>query len=112
MPQPQKSDVQVLHAQICQAMADPIRITVLYELAAGPKHVGELAEALHYTQPTVSRHLKVLRERGLVHTERLGTMVVYSLADRRVIKALNLLREVLTDGLMQKTALVDLMATV
>ncbi len=75
----------------------------------GLKNVGELGAALDINQPTVSRHLKVLRERGMVNAERLGTTVTYSLADRRVIEALDLLRAVMTDNLLQKTALVDLL---
>jgi DNA-binding transcriptional ArsR family regulator len=109
MQPPSKSEVQLLHAQICQALADPTRIMLLYMLADSDQNVGELVDALHITQPTVSRHLKVLRERGMVHTERSGTSVTYSLADHRVIEALGLLRAVLTTDLEQKTALVNLL---
>jgi DNA-binding transcriptional ArsR family regulator len=107
MQKPHKSEIQLLHAEVCQALADPTRIMLLYILADGPKNVGELGTALDANQPTVSRHLKVLRERGVVSAERLGTTVTYSLADRRVIEALDLLRAVMTDNLLQKTALVD-----
>jgi ArsR family transcriptional regulator len=82
---------------------------LLDRLADGPKNVGDLGTALDTSQPTVSRHLKVLRERGMVSAERLGTTVNYSLSDRRVIEALDLLRAVMTDNLLQKTALVDLL---
>ncbi len=110
MQPPSKSEVQLLHAQICQALADPTRIMLLYLLADSPQNVGELGAALHLNQPTVSRHLKVLRDRGMVHAERTGTTVTYSLADQRVIEALSLLREVMTTDLLQKTALVNLLS--
>ncbi len=110
MQPPSKSEVQLLHAQICQALADPTRIMLLYLLADTPQNVGELGAALHLNQPTVSRHLKVLRDRGMVHAERTGTTVTYSLADQRVIEALSLLREVMTTDLLQKTALVNLLS--
>ena len=109
MQKPLNSEIQLLHAEVCQALADPTRIMLLYLLADGPRHVGELCAALDTSQPTVSRHLKVLRERGIVNAERLGTTVNYSLSDRRVIEALDLLRAVMTDNLLQKTALVDLL---
>lgn len=109
MHQPNKSEIELLHAQICQALADPIRILLLYQLAEGPKSVNELSALLNQHQPTISRHLRVLRERGITNTERIGTTVLYSLADRRVISALDLLRTVLTDNLLQKTALIDLL---
>lgn len=107
MQQPQESEIQLLHAQICQALADPTRILLLYQLTQGPKSVGELADALHVSQPTVSRHLKVLRERGMASTERFGATVMYSLIDRRVIEALDLMRAVLADNLAQKSALAE-----
>ena len=90
-----RREVNRLHAEICQALSDPTRILLLYELHEGPKNVGELAEALETSQPTVSRHLKVLRERRLATATREGTNVYYRLADARVIDALDMLRAML-----------------
>ena len=71
-----EQEVNLLHASICQALADPKRILILYALSEGPRTVTELTECLDVPQPTVSRHLKVLRERRLVATERAGTSVI------------------------------------
>jgi DNA-binding transcriptional ArsR family regulator len=98
-------EVNLLHASICQALADPKRILILYALSEGAKNVTELTEALDVPQPTVSRHLKVLRERQLVTTEREGVSVRYSLADERVIEALDTMRAVLLGGLTQQARL-------
>ena len=98
-------EVNLLHANICQALADPKRILILYALRERPMHVNEIAEALHVPQPTASRHLKILRERRLVATEREGTSVRYSLADERVISALDTLRAVLLGTLAQQAEL-------
>ena len=98
-------EVNLLHANICQALADPKRILILYTLSYGPKTVTELTEALDVPQPTASRHLKVLRERHLVLTEREGTSVRYSLSDERVIEALDLMRAVLLGGLTEQAKL-------
>jgi ArsR family transcriptional regulator len=98
-------EVNLLHANICQALADPKRILILYSLHEGPKTVTELTEQLDVPQPTVSRHLKVLRERRLVVTERVATSVRYSLADDRVIGALDTMRAVLMGGINQTAAL-------
>jgi ArsR family transcriptional regulator len=96
----------MLHAEICQALADPIRILLLYQLSDRSQSVGELGDRLEINQPTVSRHLKVLRERGMVNTERHGTTVMYSLADHRVIEALDLMRGVMTSNLEHRMELV------
>ena len=106
MQQPHETEIQLLHAQICQALADPTRIMLLYQLAEGPKTVGELASALDLSQPSVSRHLKVLRERGMVTATRLGATVEYRLADLRAIQALDLMRAVLHDSLAHRAELI------
>ena len=100
-----REEIDQLHAQICRALADQHRIFILYTLSEAPHHVSELSEALELPQPTVSRHLKVLRERGLVTSEREGQAVSYSLRDDRIIDALDLLRAVLADRLKSQGAL-------
>ncbi len=92
-------EVSELHAQICNSLADPNRILILYALAEQPRCVNELADFLDMSQPTASRHLKVLRERGMVTSRREGRAVIYDLADERIIEALDLLRTVLADML-------------
>lgn len=98
-------EVNLLHAQICQSLADPTRILILYSLAERPRFVNELAEILEVSQPSVSRHLKVLRDRGLVTATRQGNAVSYALHDHRIIEALNLLRAVMADVLTQRAEL-------
>ena len=102
-----ETEVLQLHAEICAGLADPNRIMILYALADGPHNVTEICNALGMPQPSVSRHLKTLRERRMVTTERKGTVVQYSLADDRLIEALDLLRSVLRDGLARRAELVD-----
>ena len=105
-----KQEVNLLHAHVCQALADPKRILILYALAEKPRYVSELAERLDIPQPTVSRHLKILRDRSLVTTERNGAAVYYSLTDGRVVDALDLLRSVLANALAQQAQLAQAMA--
>jgi DNA-binding transcriptional ArsR family regulator len=94
-----REEILVLHANICEGLADPTRILILYTLDEKARNVTELAAALGVSQPTTSRHLKMLRNRGMVIAERKAQAVVYSLTDRRVIEALDILRAVLADGL-------------
>ncbi len=98
-------EIVLLHAQICQGLADPKRILILYALADRPCRVSDLTELLGLPQPTVSHHLKILRERGLVTIKQEGSTIYYTLADNRVIQALDLLREVLRDRLIQQANL-------
>ena len=77
-----QQEVSQLEANFCSALSDPTRILMLYALSEGPRNVTELTNELGISQPTASRHLKVLRERGLVQTTRQGTTVTYHLADK------------------------------
>lgn len=91
-----------MHATLCQALADPTRIALLYELSDGAKHVNELVDLLRLPQGTVSRHLKMLRERSLVKTQRDGAFIYYSLADKRVLGALDIMFSIKNDILVRQ----------
>ena len=100
-----EAEITQLHAEICAGLADPNRILLLYALSQNPRNVTELCNELEMAQPLVSRHLKVLRERGMVTTERRGTVVVYTLGDIRLIQALDLLRAVMHASLSKRAEL-------
>ena len=110
MEKPQAQELRTMHATLCQAIADPTRIALLYELAEGAKHVTQLVDSLALPQATVSRHLKILRDRALVSARRDGPFVHYELTDRRVIDALDTMRTILADTLLQQSSLADLVS--
>ena len=62
-----------------KALADETRREILKLLRSGPKTSGELADRFHSSWPTISRHLAVLRQGGLVITERKGQEIYYEL---------------------------------
>jgi DNA-binding transcriptional ArsR family regulator len=64
---------------VLRALADESRRTVLETLASGPATAGDLAELLPIARPGVSRHLRVLREAGLVEVRQEAQRRVYSL---------------------------------
>lgn len=90
MDQPEPSDVRLL-----QAAADPLRLRILRQLAqVGPVCACDIAARYAVTQPTVSHHLRVLREAGWITGERRGTWIWYSVRREAVAR----LREI-ADGL-------------
>ena len=99
-------EITRLHADLCSALADPNRLLLLYALSEQPRNVHELAQELNVLQATVSRHLKVLRESGLVDATRQGTSIQYELTDHRVIDALDLLRSILRDRIQHRASLI------
>ncbi len=102
-----KQEIIQLEANFCAALSDPTRILILYALNEKPLNVTELTNELGVPQPTTSRHLKVLRERGLVSTQRSGTVITYQLTDQRIIQALDLLRSVMRTRLTQQANLLE-----
>jgi DNA-binding transcriptional ArsR family regulator len=68
--------------QLLQAMADPVRLSIVRQLAAQGDSVCacDFTECCTVSQPTVSHHLKVLRDAGVVTTRRQGTYIYYRLA--------------------------------
>jgi DNA-binding transcriptional ArsR family regulator len=64
---------------VAQSLADPIRRDILRMLRGGPVTAGAIAGAFSVTRPAISRHLRVLREAGLVRDELLGRERHYTL---------------------------------
>jgi DNA-binding transcriptional ArsR family regulator len=62
-----------------EALADPTRRTIVELLAAGELSAGEIAAEFETSRPGVSRHLRVLRESGLVRAREEGRLRLYSL---------------------------------
>ncbi len=60
--------------------------------ARWPRPAGDIAGALGVSQPNVSRHLAILRDRGFVTTQRFGSSIHYALASPKILRALDLLR--------------------
>ena len=99
-------EITALHANICFAMADPRRIMIIYTLAKAPCTVNELAVEIGASQPATSRHLKTLKDSGLVRSARIGANVEYSLSDQRLVEALDILRDILRDLLAHNASLI------
>jgi ArsR family transcriptional regulator len=74
-------------ARRLKAVADPTRLALLHSLATAPSTVGELAVLFRLAQPTVSMHVKVLRQNGLVRSERRAGRLRLS-ADAAAVEAL------------------------
>ena len=64
------------------ALADPVRREILVLLRGGERTAGAIAEQFTISRPAISRHLRVLREAGLVHDEARGRQRVYALDPR------------------------------
>lgn len=94
-----------LHAEFCKTLADTNRLLIISELSKGEASVGELTRKLKLSQSNMSRHLGLMRERGLVGTRREGSNIFYRLADLRIAEAITLLKQVQADQIEKQRSL-------
>ena len=69
---------------VFRALSDPIRLEILAYLRDGEKCVCEIVPQLNLIQPLVSRHLKILKDAGIIRCRKDGTKRMYSVVDPRV----------------------------
>jgi ArsR family transcriptional regulator len=74
-----------------RALGDPTRVRILEALGRGDLPVGQIARVIDSQQSTVSKHLQVLFNAGLVHRRRVASTVIYSLASAEVAECIRLL---------------------
>jgi ArsR family transcriptional regulator len=80
-------DAAIEMAPVLGALADPVRLRIVSMLAAAPDGAAcgcDLETPLNLSQPTVSHHLKILREAGIVEGNRQGRWVYYRVVPERL----------------------------
>jgi DNA-binding transcriptional ArsR family regulator len=96
-----------LHAALCQTLANPVRLRILRLLGDGEMAVNEIARQLGVPQANISQHLSLLRDRNVLTTRREGVSIHYRIAYPRIIKACNIIREVLFEQMVESRQLVQ-----
>ena len=94
------SRLQTFKAQFFRALAHPVRIKILEILVRGDRSVQELQRALKLDQPVVSQQLAVLRNRGIVTSQKQGLSVRYALRDPAVGRLLAVARRIFNNHLV------------
>ena len=107
MPSEYNLEIFKLKAELCKAFSDPKRLLIINELRNGEKQVGDLAQTLGMPQAVVSRHLALLRSRGVLTPRREGTHIYYGLTDLRIVEACDLVHEVLLNHLSKNRELAE-----
>lgn len=92
--------LQTFKAQFFRALSHPVRIKILEILIGGDRSVQELQEALKLDQPVVSQQLAVLRNQGIVTSEKKGLSVRYALRDPTIEELLDVARRIFNNHLV------------
>lgn len=96
-----------LKAELCKVFADPTRLVIIHELRGGEKAAGSLVETLGVPQSVVSRHLALLRNRGVVKSRREGTNIYYRLTDPKIGEACDIVHTILLNQVAKSRELAD-----
>ncbi len=83
--------IEINCVDFCKALADETRQAILQLLVEGDKCVGDLVELFDMSQPTISHHLAVLKNLGLVSRRKEGKNVIYSVNQDNVIECCGML---------------------
>ena len=84
---------------VFKALADPSRLKILDSLRSGEKCACEFVDAVGFTQPTVSRHLKVLIDCGVLRRRRDGNKMLYSITHPKIHEIIELVDSRFIDSL-------------
>jgi DNA-binding transcriptional ArsR family regulator len=89
-------------AKIFKALSDPIRLEIIDFLRDGEKCVCEITPHLNLVQPLVSRHLKILKNAGLIKRRKESTWHHYSLTDKRILELIDKLTPELLESIKHR----------
>ena len=95
-----------MHAEVCKTLANPKRLEIIYALKEGELSVGELVKRLGISKANISQHLAILRQRRVLVSRREGVNIYYRISNPKIVKACALMREVLTEQLMEEGRIV------
>ena len=100
--QVQEGDINRFRAKIFKALSDPVRLEILEFLGDGEKCVCVITPHVNLIQPLVSRHLKILRDSGLVSVRKEGSNRLYSITDKRIFEVTSALTPDMIDCLTKR----------
>ena len=96
-----------LHAEICHTLANPKRLKIINTLREKELPATELLKILNVPKANLSQHMAVLRHKGVVSVRREGKTVYYRLARPKILKAFDLMRELLFEVLEDQQRLLS-----
>jgi len=97
-------EVYELHANICSVFSNPKRLEIIDILRDGEKSVSEIMKKTKISKTNLSQHLSLMRDRGIVTSRREGQNIYYSISNKKIIQAYDLMLEVLRELTRKKAS--------
>lgn len=104
MPCKVKKELYSLHSELCRFLTHPVRLEILDLLRDGELCVNELLKSVDISQANLSQHLAHLRQKGVLNTRKEGTSVYYSIGNKKILEAFDIMTDVLRDIMEQKSS--------
>ena len=93
-----------MYVRIYKALAHPIRIKIVRTLRDGPLCVCTLNENVEFSQSNLSQHLKILKEAGILQSEKEGIRILYSIKDDEVKNLLDVTEKIIKNEISKMSS--------
>lgn len=94
-----------IHAEICKVFSNPTRLEILNLLRDKEMSVSELIEKTSLSQANISQHLSIMKSKEIIMSNRKGKNIYYRLTNPKIIKAFDIIKEILTEKLKKNNSL-------
>ena len=91
-----------IHAELCKVFSNSIRLEILNLLRDKELSVAELIEKTKWSQANISQHLSIMKSKRIVISDRKGKNIYYRLTNPKIIKAFDIIRDVLSERLSSR----------
>ena len=105
-----EDQIYAYHAEMCQVLSHPKRLEAINVLRDGEMSVTDLSQKLGLTVGNLSQHLSMMKERHVLLTRKEGNMVYYRIANPKLIRCFDMMREMLFEQIRQDAALLEVKA--
>ena len=95
-----------LHADMCKVFSNSTRLEILNLLKDKELSVTELIEKTGLSQANISQHLSIMKSKGIVTSNRKGKNIYYKLTNPKIIKAFDIIKEVLSERLRKNSEII------
>lgn len=92
-----KRELYSMHAEVCKTFSNATRLEILNLLRNGEMTVSDLVKKTSASQVNVSQHLSIMKGKGILISRREGANIYYRIANPKIVKAFDIIREVLNE---------------
>ena len=95
------NELYKIHAEMCKVFSNPTRLEILNLLRDKELSVTELIKKTKLSQANISQHLSIMKSKGIVLSDRKGKNISYKLANPKIIKAFDIIKQILIERLKE-----------